>query len=117
MAQLAVRLRNELSDAWASGAYEVSLHDGDPGEEGDNELEDGGYSRQSVSFNSASGGSAEAADVVVFDVPGDGTEVTHVGVWYEDGDFQSGGETTSETFSNPGTYTLTELELSINTPS
>ncbi|GAB3693607.1 phage tail fiber protein [Nocardiopsis oceani] len=114
---LTVSLRNTMVDAATEEVSEVSLHDGDPGEEGDNELSGSGYSRQSVSFDDASGGSAPADDDIVFDVPGDGTEVTHVGVWTDDGTFLAGGSTTEESFSNPGTYTLTELTLSVNNPS
>lgn len=117
MSTLHVRWRNTMVDAGVSDVEEVSLHDGDPGDDGDNEIEGGGYSRQSVSFNDASGGSAEADDVVVFDVPGDGTEITHVTLWNEVNEVLASGETTSETFSNPGTYTLTELEFAINNPS
>ena len=115
MTQLSVGLRNTLTDAWASETYEVALHDGDPGDDGSNEIE--GADRQEVSFNDASGGTAVADSDIVFEVPGDGTEVTHVSVRDEEGDFLSGGSTTSETFSNPGTYTLNELTLAINNPS
>ena len=116
MTQLAISLRNTLVDAWGSVSYEVSLHDGDPGSDGSNEI--GGVSRQSVSFADASEGFAEAdSDIVFNDVPGDGTEVTHVSLWDDTGDFLSGGETTSEEFSNPGSYTLTELTIAINNPS
>ena len=114
---LTVSFRNTMVDAGAAEVQEVSLHSGDPGEGGDSELPGGGYARQPVTFGAADGGAALADSDVVFDVPGDGTEVTHVGLWDSDGEFLAGGATTEETFSNPGTYTLTELLLAINNAS
>lgn len=62
----------------------VALHDGDPGEPGNqDELVGDGYSRQSVTFDAPSGGATENTAQLTFG-PATGAgwgSVTHVSIW------------------------------------
>jgi hypothetical protein len=64
----------------------VSLHTGDPGEAGDNEVAGGDYARQMGSFASAvSGATSNDATIAYASMPS--VTVSHVGIW----DASSGG--------------------------
>lgn len=73
-------VKNNMADHWASLGNTISAHIGDPGPAGtSNEVVGGGYSRQSTTWGSASGGVITGSQVT-FTVPG-GTSVTHLGRW------------------------------------
>lgn len=95
----------------------ASLHIGDPGTTGANEVTGGSpaYARKAVTWGSPSAGEMAAAGQPVFDVP-TGTTITHVGIWsaVSGGTFYGSGEVVNETFGAQGTYTLTELILDLN---
>lgn len=60
---------NLAADAVAGVALKLALHTGDPGSGAANEVAGGGYSRQDVTWDPASGGIAALSDVVEWDVP------------------------------------------------
>lgn len=67
-------------------AWYVSLHTGDPGTTGANEVlvaTDGDYVRKSVTYSAASGGANASTGAVSWTVKSDsaGYTVTHAGIW------------------------------------
>ena len=63
---------------------QMSLHTGDPSDNGSaNEANGGGYSRQACSFGAASGGSKSLSATVTFSVAGNATPIdyTHYALW------------------------------------
>lgn len=101
--------KNVMLDTLAGVAVYVSLHTADPGDTGANEAAGGvpAYARKAITWSPASGGSLNAGNQPVFDVPA-GT-FTHFGLWdsMTAGTFHGGGLLPSpETFGAQGTYTL-----------
>jgi hypothetical protein len=102
--------KNLMLDELATVAVWVSLHDGDPGLTGANEITGGSpsYARQQAVWDPAAAGVLSLAGPETFDVPAS-ADVTHYGVWsaVSAGTFY-GGATLSppESFTGQGTYTL-----------
>ncbi|KHJ74644.1 hypothetical protein [Rhodococcus sp. Chr-9] len=71
--------KNAMADEWASRGAVFSLHTGDPGTSGVNEVTDGSYSRQTTTWGTAAGGTV-AGSKLTFDVSAS-TTVTHVCRW------------------------------------
>ena len=86
----------------------ASLHDGDPGTNGANEISGGSpaYARKAVTINAASSGSRALNADVTFDVPA--CTVMHVGYWTAStgGTFHGSDPVTNEVFSAQGEYKL-----------
>lgn len=108
---------NMLNNLDAGGSVYWSLHDGDPGETGLNEITGGSpaYARKLVTMAAASGGSMSPTAAVTFDVPvGD---VAYVGLWdaISGGNFLCGEALpATETFANQGTLEVgTGMTISI----
>jgi hypothetical protein len=95
-----------------SGVDTVSLHTGDPGSNGANEVSGGSYAQQAITFSTASGGGLDSSNAPVFDVPA-GNTITHVGFW-DGGTFKGGDPVTNEAFAADGTYTLSDADLSLS---
>ena len=95
----------------------VSLHNGDPGDNGANEISGGSpaYARKSITWSAASGGAKDSSNQPVFDVPAS-TSVKYVGFWsaITSGTFKGAAQVTQEDFANQGTYTLTDADLDLN---
>lgn len=89
----------------------ASLHSGDPGSNGANELTGGTYARKSITFGAASGGVRTAVSNPVFDVPAGGS-VRYAGFW-DGATFKGSGILTTETYTNAGTYTLTAATITL----
>lgn len=70
-------MRNGIADDYGARAGLLSVHNGDPGTGGANEIGGGGYTRQVPSWSSPSASQIQAT--VTFDLPA--TTMTHVGVW------------------------------------
>lgn len=107
-----VFFKNEALDSVLVGVY-ASLHDGDPGEHGANELEGGGYQRELVLFDDAVDGEKSANSTPMLNVPSR-TTVTHVGFWNSAGEFLSSAEVAEERFNNAGVYTIEQATLDLN---
>jgi hypothetical protein len=97
----------------------VSLHTGDPGTTGANEVTrvahatgPGAYQRRATAWTDAITGRVGAATPVTFNVPS-GTTVTHWGMRTGDGDFIPGGMLATA-YTGPGTYTLTPTVMAGN---
>jgi len=82
-------LRNSLLDTLANTSFAVataylSLHNGNPGITGANELTGGSYARQLISWSAASGGSKANSGALNFTglpaVPSS-APITHMGIW------------------------------------
>lgn len=99
---------NTLVDT--GGIDQVSLHNGDPGSTGANEITGGGYGRASVTsanWNAASVDEISLNANIAFDGPAE-QAVTHAGVWI-DGVFAGVGALTGDTaFNAAGEYNLDE---------
>ena len=92
----------------------ASLHSAEPNASGSNEVTGGTYSREAITWGSASGGTATSSADVVFDVP-TGVTITHLGYWSAStaGTFYGSRQLdTSQTFSSAGTYTLASGNIS-----
>lgn len=102
--------KNEMLDALDPG--EVRLHDGDPGDEGDDNRVGGSNGVESASFSSADGGERTLASQVDFTGLDPQQTVTWFSVWDASGSpdvFLGKGEITSgDTSANAaGAYSLT----------
>jgi len=115
-------LEDEILDAVCNnGSFAVaqpwvSLHDGDPGETGANEITGGSYGRQSASFAAASGGSCASDATLDFTTMPSVPSLTHVGMWDAStaGNFLVGGSLTAAKTVNAGdTFRLASGNLVI----
>lgn len=102
---------NLAADAVAGAVAEISLHTAEPDTSGSDEVSGGSYARQTASYASASGGSADLSSSVTFDIPAS-TTVSHYGLWDSTSAFL-GAEAlaSSQTFSSAGTYELTSAPV------
>lgn len=108
-----VSVRNTMLDAgFPVGSMNVSLHSGNPGESGANELSGGSpaYARMPVTFLAASGGEKTISEASVeFDVPA-GSTVQYVGVWSGSSFVASGKlQTTVNYPQNQGQFLLSSM--------
>ena len=84
----------------------MSLHTGDPGTTGANEVSGGSYARATdLTFGTASNGRRTCSTQPTLDVPA-GTTVDYIGLW-NSGTFVGSYNATNETFAAAGTYTIT----------
>lgn len=104
-----------LDNAFPSGSASLSLHSGDPGETGLNELSGGppAYARKTVTLTAASAGTKTySTGVVTFDVAA-GSTAAYVGVWIS-GTFKGGFKLPSSVFyTAQGTYQLQPITIRI----
>lgn len=85
---------------------QMSLHNGDPGTTGANEISGGGYARKVPSFTVDGDGDLTLDAVVPFDGPAS-QAVTHVGLWGS-GTFREGHALSGDAaFSTGGEYNVT----------
>jgi len=98
-------------------AVRASLHTGDPGTTGTSEVTGGDYARQTVAWQTPSGGTITASGELVFLVPGLGSaEVTHVGLWTAGGAWLGAlSADVPQPFPSPGTATVQPLVLDMTT--
>ena len=106
-----------LDQLGANKALYASIHDGDPGDNGANEISGGSpaYARQAVTWQSASGGAMANTGNITFDIP-PGTSVMYVGFWdaASGGNFIGADDVTQEDFAGQGTYKATDVVLDLN---
>lgn len=103
--------------AAASTAVEASLHTGDPGTTGTNEVSGGDYTRVPVGWTAPASGAITADGELVFLVPSLGSdEVTHVGLWNSSGDWLGDAPAAvPQPFPTAGTATVESLTLDMTT--
>lgn len=109
--------KNLMLDELATVAVFASLHTASPGTTGANEVSGGSpaYARQAITWNAAASGNLDNNANPVFDVPAS-TTVSHFGLWSAStaGTFYGGDVlSASETFSGQGTYTLTDVDVTL----
>lgn len=107
-------LFDQMLTVFSSAATTLSLHSGDPGSTGTNELVGVEYSRQSVTWGTPSGGEVSATGSVEFGVPA-ATSVTHVG--FRDGSDNWLGSVAldePEVFAGPGEIELDPITISLD---
>ncbi len=109
--------KNYMLEAIGGVALYASLHSGDPGDTGANEISGGApaYARKAITWGTASGGVKNHSNQPVFDV-GSGVAVRYVGIWsaVSGGTFYASGQVTTRSFSAQGTYTLEHSDLNLN---
>ena len=113
MALNANGLNAEVEGLTAVAGY-ASLHTAEPDANGSNEVSGGSYTREAITWASASGGTAVSGADIVFDVP-TSTTITHLGYWSAGtaGTFYGfRALDVSQTFSSAGTYTIAAGNLS-----
>jgi hypothetical protein len=101
--------KNIMLDYLATLAVKASLHiaNGD-------EVSGGTYERQTITWGSASGGSLSDTSIPAFNIPAS-TTVASVKLWNSAGTVEYASfDVTDETFTNAGTYTITDLTLDLN---
>lgn len=107
-------LFNPMLAAAGEQVAEVSLHTAMPDGTGSDEVAGGGYSRQSATWASPSGGAISAA-AMTWPVPGDIT-VTHAGLWTSEGTWLGPVSLSEEqVFTSGGTLTVDPLTLDMVT--
>ena len=93
----------------------ISLHTGDPGETGANELTGGSYARQAGAFSvAAAGATSNTGDIDFTGMPS--ATLTHVGVWDATaaGNFLWGGALTASKATNSGdTFRIATGDLDV----
>jgi hypothetical protein len=109
--------KNLMLNALGAVAVFVSLHDGDPGDNGANEISGGSpaYARKAITWNTAGGGTMDDSNIPLFDVPAAKT-VKYGGIWslVTGGVFYGAAAVTNEAFAAQGTYTLTDMDMDLN---
>lgn len=119
---LATAAKNLMLNALAGvnpalSATHMSLHTGDPGATGANEVTGGSpaYQRRAITWNTASSGNLDDASVPAFDIP-PSTTLSHFGLWSASsgGTFLGGDAlSTTETYGAQGTFTVSDLDVSL----
>lgn len=108
--------KNLMLDQLGTVAVFVSLHTADPGTTGTSEVTGGApaYARKAVTWNASATGNLDSSNQPVFDVPAS-TTVTHLGFWSAStaGTFYGSADITDETFAAQGTYTATDIDISL----
>lgn len=104
---------NDMLDAEFVTGDLVSLHSADPAGTGANEVTGGGYARQAIAWDAASGGVKLLTGVETFSVPA-GT-VAFFTVWDSTGTTvkADGALSASEVYAAAGSYDLTEITLTL----
>lgn len=110
---ISVALSNQMNIAASSYALFMSLHQGDPGATGANEINVNSYDRRPCSWQASpvSGYLKIPAAGIPFRVPGV-CSISHWSWWNQASAgtyLGSGSFTTCEVFVNPGTLTVTSL--------
>jgi hypothetical protein len=96
-------LKEAMADEYTSRALFTSLHTGDPGDDGANEL---AVARVALVWSAGVDPGDRVSDSMEFDIPDD-TDLTHVGIWDDEtaGDFQD-SRANSVSFPVAGTYVV-----------
>lgn len=108
--------RNVMLDALGAVCVRIALHTGDPGAANTaaNEVSGGGYARQAITWNAASGGSIDSSNAPAFSIPA-GTTVSWISGWNSAGTVRYWKkDVTDEVFGSAGTYNLTDADMDLN---
>lgn len=108
--------KNLMLDALTAVVDLMSLHDGDPGSTGANEVTGGtpAYARQACAFDAAAAGSAALSAAVTFDIPAS-TTVAYIGLWTTAGPvFRGYYQVAAEAYAAQGTYEVEAGTIDLN---
>jgi hypothetical protein len=115
MAGFTTTAKNQALTALVSNAAPTnqwtwfSIHTGDPGTNGANEVTGGGYARVQTTWGAAAGSQITGSQVT-FNIPGAGTQIQYWGIWtLVSGGVFGFGEALpqNQTYGSPGLYFLT----------
>jgi len=102
---------NTALEAMADRIVSVSLHTGNPGTTGANELTGGGYTRQTPTWGTAAAGVIETTASMVFPIAA-GNSISYVGLWDTGPVFVGSAQISpAEIFNNDGQLTVQELTI------
>ena len=90
----------------------ISLHTGNPGTTGTNEVSGGGYARRAPSYNASSSGSADLSATLEYNGPANGGPVTFIGYWRGSTFWQGRAVGTSRSFNSDGRLNLSSAPVS-----
>jgi len=100
-------MKNDLATAYFAAIDKVSLHTGDPGTTGANEISGGSPAYARITPPAATlNGTGQGSIQVTFNVPA-GVTVGGAGLRDASNNFLDGGTLTPLAFASQGTYTLT----------
>lgn len=101
--------KNLMLDALKAVATKAALYSG-----ASTEVTGGDYARQTVTWGAASNGSISDTSIPAFSIPA-GQTVDKVKLFNTAGTTEYASfDVTAETFTNAGTYTITDLTLDLN---
>lgn len=98
-----VEARNLAYNAVTGAVTHLSLHTGDPGRTGANEVAGGSYARQVVAYGPPSDGAGDITERVSVPVPA-GVEITHWGCWDGDTFLFGGAFANGQPYASDGIY-------------
>lgn len=106
--------KHVMLNALKQAITHVSLHSAYPATSS-NEISGGGYARQEVTFTNPSGGAIQFSNQPQFSVS-KGATIAAVGFWSAAtaGTLYADAQVDTETYANPGTYTLESGSLDLN---
>lgn len=108
--------KNLMLDALAVVMLRVAAHSDDPGaaNQADNELSGGGYARQAIAWNAATGGAIDSSNAPQFSIEA-GDTVSWLSFWNTAGTVRYAKKNvTDEAFGGAGTYTLSDADFDLN---
>ncbi|HLU96897.1 MAG TPA: hypothetical protein VKZ89_08680 [Thermobifida alba] len=104
---------NAAADGATTLLAYASIHTDDPSTTGANEVTGGGYARQEITWNPATGAVATADGTLSFSGPAN-EDATHLGFWSaaESGTFRGAVALTGDqTFNSEGEYNVTSVTV------
>lgn len=103
--------KHVMLNAFAAVATYVAAMDGSTS--GD----ESGSARKSITWNSAADGNLDSSNTPVIDMP-PGSSVTHIGLFSAEtsGTFYGAIPVDTETFTNAGTYTVSDFDIPLEDP-
>lgn len=115
MAGITSPLANQMLIAAQSYALFISLHNGDPGNDGSNELDIDPYDREPAGWDAPSSGKLTLSEAVDLAVNAN-SSIGYYGLWTQksQGTFLGGSSLSAvEVFTGAGTYTVASLNFSL----
>lgn len=107
-----VEARNRAYNGVAGTVTHVSMHTGDPGATGADEVTGGTYARVAKTYAAPTAGAGDIVSAAAFNIPS-GNTVSHWGAW-DDTDYLFGEALgASQAFATDGTYTLNTAPYSV----
>jgi len=103
---------NDATNSITSQITNISLHTGNPGTTGTNEVSGGGYARRAPAYSTAASGSADLSTTLEYNGPANGGPVTFIGFWKGSTFWQGRAVGTSRSFNSDGRLNLSSAPVS-----